>query len=330
MGDPSTYGYHHAVVRAAAEASSPRVGASTLLHASARLGIGRFDCEAGHPRWTIDNHNGPWPLLAFPGTPVEIAQAGHREVVATSNQVMLYNPHQIYRRRIIDPRGDHCVFVAVDGELLAEIGATTDPALAQCHERPFTTAWAPADPPAVLTVTLLARHLESTPPAEHDGLMVEESLLRLLHVVFARPVASGSRGRPREAARRADVARALERELAASFRDACSLQQLAESVGVSAFHASRVFREHTGLTIHEYRHRLRLQAVLARLGEARVDLMELALETGFCSHSHLTEAFRRVFGAPPSRWRGRIDGRRLRDLTARLQRAAPGEHRARS
>lgn len=300
-----------------------------MLHQGDRLWVGRFDCDPGHPRWSTDNAIGAWPLLAFPGTPVEIAQAGHREVVATSNHVVLYNPGQVYRRRLVDPRGDHCVFVSVDGELLAELGAVIDPALEDRRDRPFTTASRPAEPAAVLAMSLLVRHLEPIAGPEREPvMMVEESLLYVLAGVLGRADAPRPRGRPRDAARRAELAQALERELAASFREARSLQQLAASVGVSPFHATRVFRQHTGLTIHGYRHRLRLQAVLERLREPRVDLTALALETGFSSHSHLTEAFRRVFGAPPSRWRGCIRGGQLRELAARLQ---PGSgHRARS
>jgi AraC-like DNA-binding protein len=301
---------------------------TTILHEGAQLQVGRFDCDPGHRLWSADNVVGPWPLLAFPGTPVEIAQAGHSEVVATSNNVMLYNPGQVYRRRLVDPRGDHCVFVAVDGELLAELGMAADPAFADRRERPFGTAWVPTTPAAVLAVSLLVRHLELATAPEHDPLLVEESLLHVLAAVLTRVDAPRPRGRPRDAARRGELARALERELAASFREPRSLQELAASVGTSPFHATRVFREHTGSTIHGYRHRLRLQAVLAHLGDARVDLTELALEAGFCSHSHLTEAFRRVFGAPPSRWRGCIGRGRLRELTASLQQ--PGLLRARS
>lgn len=171
-----------------------------MLHAGESLQVGRFDCDGGHPRWSTDNQIGRWPLLAFPGTPVEIAPAGHHEVVATSNHVMLYNPRQVYRRRIVDPRGDHCVFVAVAGALLAEVGAAIDPPLVDRGDRPFTTAWAPARPAVVLAVSLLVRHLEPAAGSERNLLMVEESLLRVLAAVLVRPDGPRPRGRPREAA----------------------------------------------------------------------------------------------------------------------------------
>ncbi|MCX4240574.1 helix-turn-helix domain-containing protein [Paraliomyxa miuraensis] len=315
----------------------------TVLHAGAQLHMGRFDCDAGHPLWSRDNRSGPWPLLAFPGTAVEIAQSGRRELVATSNHVVLYNPRQPYRRRLVDPRGDHCVFVAVQDQLLTEVAMEVAPTLAERGERPFNTAWAPAPSNLVLAVSMLARHIErsvrgreapvvseSPPDLPPDPLMVEESLLGVLASVLSRAAVAAPREGSRSAARRAELSRALERELASSYCEARSLQALASSVGASPFHAARVFRQHTGLTIHAYRHRLRLHAVLERLGDSRVDLTALALETGFCSHSHLTEAFRRMFGAPPSRWRGRLDRRCLRELVARLHRPPAGPHRARS
>ena len=79
-----------------------------------------------------------------------------------------------------------------------------------------------------------------------------------------------------------------------------------------------MFRACTGRTIHGYRHCLRLHAALQRLDDAGADLTDLALETGFCSHSHLSAAFQRAFGAPPSRWRGRLGAARLRALAGLL------------
>jgi AraC-like DNA-binding protein len=295
----------------------------TPLYVGEQLFVGRFDCDAGHPLWSSDNRSGPWPLLAFPGTPVEITQAGHRKVVATSNQVMLYNGNQLYRRRIIDPRGDHCVFIAVEGRLAAEIAAAADPAFRGHEGQPFTTAWAPTSPHAVLGATLLVRYLESVAPAAREPLAIDESLLGLLHTVLAGADAPRPRSRPRAAARHAEQARALEHTLAQSFREARSLQALAEGIGISPFHAARVFREHTGLSIHQYRLRLRLQAALHRLGDAS-DLTELALDVGFGSHSHFTEAFHRAFGAPPSHWRDQLARSRLQELTLRLWRPRTG------
>jgi AraC family transcriptional regulator len=43
-----------------------------------------------------------------------------------------------------------------------------------------------------------------------------------------------------------------------------------------------------------------MRAALQRLCEPGVDLIDIALDLGFSSHSHFTESFRRSFGRTPS------------------------------
>ena len=71
---------------------------------------------------------------------------------------------------------------------------------------------------------------------------------------------------------------------------------------MTPYRLCREFRKATGLTITEYRTRLRLCRALGHLPRAE-DLSALALAAGFCSHSHFGAAFRRVFHTTPSRMR---------------------------
>lgn len=288
--------------------------ASRDLYIGATLRVGRFDCDPGHRLWRVDNHNGAWPVLAFPGTPVEIVQEGRGPVVADANRVMLYNPGQRYRRRLVDGRGDHCVYVGAAPAVITEILAGHDPD-APHRAAPFVGAHGPAEPWAAALPHLLARHLQ-TAGDERDPLLVEERLLRVLAAVLrgVRPPAAPQVHR--------ELARAIADELARSFAEPRSLDEVAAAAGSSPFHAARVFRATTGWTIHAYRHNLRLHAALRRLDDPGVELTELALETGFSSHSHLTAAFRRAFGAPPSHYRGRLGSARLRALADLLWRRA--------
>ena len=66
------------------------------------------------------------------------------------------------------------------------------------------------------------------------------------------------------------------------------------------FHLARVFKARTGFSLHAYRNQLRLRAALERLAEPGVDLIDIALDLGFSSHSHFTDTFRRSFGKTPS------------------------------
>jgi AraC-like DNA-binding protein len=74
-----------------------------------------------------------------------------------------------------------------------------------------------------------------------------------------------------------------------------SLSELARAVFSSPFHLARVFRRETGTSLHGYQTRLRLSVALERLADGASDLTTLALDLGFASHAHFTDAFRRGF-----------------------------------
>lgn len=97
-----------------------------------------------------------------------------------------------------------------------------------------------------------------------------------------------------------------------------SLDDVARAVHCSRFHLARLFRRHTGLSIHDYRLRLRLAEALERLSDGGSDLTELALELGYSSHSHFSASFRREFGAAPSQFRRTASVAGLRKMSTIL------------
>jgi len=82
-----------------------------------------------------------------------------------------------------------------------------------------------------------------------------------------------------------------------------SLVDIAKQIGSSPFHLSRVFREITGVTIPQYRRRLRTHEAVRRISEGEHDLAALAVSTGFADHSHMTRSIVDQYGEPPSRLR---------------------------
>jgi AraC-like DNA-binding protein len=80
-----------------------------------------------------------------------------------------------------------------------------------------------------------------------------------------------------------------------------------------------VFQERTGVPVHRYLTLLRLRASLERLAEGASDLTELALELGFSSHSHFTDAFRREFGFSPSDVRKNATRNSLLEMSKNLE-----------
>ena len=84
------------------------------------------------------------------------------------------------------------------------------------------------------------------------------------------------------------------------------LGELSRSLDCSPFHLSHVFRQTAGLSLRRYLQQLRARIAADRLAGGARDLTELALDLGYSDHSHFTNAFRREWGAPPSRFRARL------------------------
>jgi AraC-like DNA-binding protein len=82
------------------------------------------------------------------------------------------------------------------------------------------------------------------------------------------------------------------------------LEDISSAVHLSPYHLCRIFKQNTGMTLHQYVKRLRLFNAAERMLEhpaARLDL--LALEHGFSNHGNFTTAFRQTFGINPSELR---------------------------
>lgn len=285
------------------------------LFRSPLLRVGRFRCPPDDAAWRAVNEIDSDAVVAFPGTSVVIQHAGREPVLANRNHVMFYNRGQRYRRRLHDPRGDDCVFVAPSPGLLAEI-------LPGRADLPFVHG--PGAPDAYLAQHQVARHLVAS--THGDALYVEESLCYVLERVIADAFAlNRRRGARRRSTREAhhELAESAKAWLTEHAAERFTLAGLARRLNTSPFHLARVFRAATGYSLHEYRNQLRLRLALEQLSDGETELGVLAHRLGFASHSHFTDAFRAAFGAPPSRVRaeGRRSTARLRTIVvAQLER----------
>lgn len=271
-----------------------------LLFASGEIAVGEFHCSPGDPRWSEENCTEEGHVIAFPGPPVVIQHAGRDPVVASRNEVVLYNQGETYRRELLDPTGDHCVFLVVAPSLLSEISVAVGSG--QEPDRvAFSSRLGAVQASTFLLQRMLLRALHA---CSTDELHVEETLYRI--AFDAARVGFRTPGRRRRAMRRGtQAAHALVVEqtkalLARRLAERTSLAEVACEVFISPFHLIRIFREQTGFGVHQYRDHLRLRLALDRVLEGEVKLASLALELGYSSHSHFTDSFRRVFGVPPS------------------------------
>ena len=93
----------------------------------------------------------------------------------------------------------------------------------------------------------------------------------------------------------ARVKQALRRDL----ENPPTLCELGREVGCSPFYLSRIFSEHTGMTISRYLRSLRLERAAELLRSGRTNVTEAAMAVGYSSLSHFSKAFAEMFGVCP-------------------------------
>jgi AraC family transcriptional regulator len=87
-----------------------------------------------------------------------------------------------------------------------------------------------------------------------------------------------------------------------------SLDEMAQSVGLSTAHFARMFRKSTGETPHQFVLRQRIERAkgMLRVPDARV--LDVAVACGFKTQQHFAQAFRDVWGVSPTEYRHYLVG----------------------
>ncbi|AFZ32375.1 transcriptional regulator, AraC family [Gloeocapsa sp. PCC 7428] len=81
------------------------------------------------------------------------------------------------------------------------------------------------------------------------------------------------------------------------------LADLAQLVGMSQFHFSRLFKQSMKLSPHQYLLQQRIERAKQLLKTTKYSVVEIALQCGFNSHSHLSKQFRQLTGMTPKAYR---------------------------
>ncbi|MEM6559082.1 MAG: AraC family transcriptional regulator [Myxococcota bacterium] len=258
--------------------------------------VGRFRCRPESPMWDRVNEIENGPLFVIPSSGVEISHSGGPTIVTSATRVVFYNRGHLYRRRLLDRHGDRCAFFRVSFDALIEAAEHHQVDLRDNAACPFTSTSASLDPSAYLLHRRIVRDV-FTNYAEIDRRT--EDMLALLDAVFA-GLARASRRTSRPPGQRGrDAVIETQRTLVRDFDQNLSLAQLGRRVELSPYHLARSFRTLNGVSIHEFRDRVRVLHSLHRL-DSEERLIDIALDSGFSSHSHFTQVCRKILGVTPS------------------------------
>src|SRR5438445_12623234 len=89
----------------------------------------------------------------------------------------------------------------------------------------------------------------------------------------------------------------------AKVEDDLSLDEMAQSEGLSTAHFARMFRKSTGETPHQFVLRQRLERAKAMLRAPDARVLDVAVACGFKTQQHFAQVFRAVCGVSPTQYR---------------------------
>ena len=157
------------------------------------------------------------------------------------------------------------------------------------------------DPAAQQLMTLLSADANEGHPTErlYTEYLAQALAVRMLYLGRRTKPPSdngGTHGLPKHLLRRV-----IERMR--SFDSDLSLQALAKESGYSRVHFVRMFKAATGSSPHNYLLTLKLERARELMKIPSMSLIDIALECGFSSHSHMSRLFHRFVGVTPSAYR---------------------------
>lgn len=81
------------------------------------------------------------------------------------------------------------------------------------------------------------------------------------------------------------------------------ISAIARECGLSASHFARSFKSSFGVSTHQWLIQQRIEHAKELMGQTRMSLMEIALQSGFSDQAAFTRVFRQSVGETPGRWR---------------------------
>ncbi len=231
--------------------------------------------------------------------------AGARTAFLDTTRVLFVCAGEDYADTHVAHDGHHSIIITPHLSVLQELCGHAVPAAHPAFRRVAR--------PATPRMSLRGHRLLHLAGPDADRLPADELMIDLLREAMAPWQGAARTG----SLRVVDLAKQF---LHAHFREPISLDGIARAVEVSGAYLTDAFARSEGVSLCRYRTRLRLNRALVDL-PACGDITRLALDLGFSSHGHFSNAFRSRFGMQPSSFRAEM-GRRSHD-PARRATASP-------
>lgn len=77
---------------------------------------------------------------------------------------------------------------------------------------------------------------------------------------------------------------------------------IAEAIGVSEGHLSRLFKTETGISVHTYVSKYRMRKAMVLLRDPKRKVYEVAAEVGYTDITHFSSSFKKIVGITPSEY----------------------------
>jgi AraC-like DNA-binding protein len=296
----------------AARARGPdrtRVQRAPLLQSRLAL-VEDLRCHGERPTTGGEGYSAEFQVC-LPYRGLFVWHVGDDDVVSDANQVLFVSGGEAYRVTEPLPGGYAELIVTPSRELLAELVQTA------AERLPLHPLFRRRSRHAELRLQILrARLLHRASNRGGDGLAAEELVIALLRAALGAEVPARMPGQPT----RRLMGRTKE-FVEAHLSDPIRLADVAHAVGASAAYLTDVFRRFEGLPLYQYVLQARLARALVELPHTD-DLTTLALDLGFCSHSHFAASFRRAFACTPSEFRSSARPRRSAAHPLRSRRRA--------
>lgn len=243
---------------------------------------GEFYCTRGY-RVKRENYNSLLVMLILEGE-LSVRFAGKSSIAQAGDVVFLncYEPHQYFSDTPL-----RFMFLHFDGNVSMDFYET----VTKAKEHVF-----PLENPATLQETLseIYRDLQNQSVSEsRHSCLIQSVLCELL-------TGTGTQHSEADGTESTIQARGF---IEKNYSLPLSVAQIAETVNVSVYHFSRIFKQDTGYSPHEYLVKCRIDKAKHLLKSTQKSVSEIAFAVGYQSESNFIYAFREKVGMSPNRFR---------------------------